>query len=904
MRLFKHLREESEKKKRELDDKYEKKITHLRKKYEKDREKEMEEVPEGLEGFESLSVFNKEKFDAVKKAEITAVKYGKIEIDEEEAEALKLHPKMALPRNLSEGYMNLPLDISYTKVRWQLRKEEECGEAAEDVRGEGTEDKLRKEYNEMEEARTRMVYDSQSRTYDERKQRVTDLKECSRIFLPKPLEVTREAQLEMRRELHMKISEEYRRKNCDPRGRQAMVLTEKEQNGMKKLEKRKNSGEVVITMTDKSSKLCIMSREDYLKLGEDHVKKDAEVGRQEVQRCEKTLNLHSLSWIKMWRTGGDHDHGDRIRQSKTTNSENRADLYLSYKDHKKVEGKTRPIATGCTSNTLALSNSVSSLVESLANAEEQKFEVISTEDLIYNVKQHDKEVEKIRIDLKKRKVRKVRCSLYHGRREEGDAVVGGEGNEVVGGLLGGQKAAQEPTEDENCTEKVVGGLLGGQQAAQEPTDGGRGGEDGREVEEMNEEELDAELDKVDSEIVKKLMKERCEECGPEIEDLEMCLLGLDVEALFPSMTAPRTGEIVRRRMMKSKMMIEGFDWKRGLVYIQMNKHLTSSLKSLWKILPYRRKVGGVTPGMASQGMTGKRGRIEDQWVFKCKEVSREQMMEIVGRCAEIAIRVVFENFTYNFGGKIFLQRTGGPIGARLTMACSRVVMQDWGEEYHKILVGSGLRVSLLRIYVDDVRQASTVLRRGTRYDEVKRQLVWTEDSEEEDELLSEKGETADARMVRILTPVMNNINPDLKFTSEIREDFQDGKIPTLDCKIWMMEDWSMNHTYFEKEMRNQMLIPERSAISSKQKMSILSNEAVRRLSKVNIEKLGEEEAAEVLEHLTTQLKTSGYDRRQSREIIISGVKGPRRKMRRRLDQGIDFYRGAVSTLKTNNKVHK
>ena len=104
-----------------------------------------------------------------------------------------------------------------------------------------------------------------------------------------------------------------------------------------------------------------------------------------------------------------------------------------------MEGKTRPIATGCTSNTLALSNSVSSLIESLANAEEQKFEVISTEDLIYNVKQHDKEVEKIRIELKKRKVRKIRCSQYHGRREEGDEVVGGEGNEVVGGLLGGVK---------------------------------------------------------------------------------------------------------------------------------------------------------------------------------------------------------------------------------------------------------------------------------------------------------------------------------------------------------------------------------------------------------------------------------------------------------------------------------
>ena len=63
-----------------------------------------------------------------------------------------------------------------------------------------------KEQNEMEEARTRMVYDSESKTYDERRQRVTDLKECNRIFLPKPLEVTKETQLEMRRELHIRLT--------------------------------------------------------------------------------------------------------------------------------------------------------------------------------------------------------------------------------------------------------------------------------------------------------------------------------------------------------------------------------------------------------------------------------------------------------------------------------------------------------------------------------------------------------------------------------------------------------------------------------------------------------------------------------------------------------------------------
>ena len=152
----------------------------------------------------------------------------------------------------------------------------------------------------------------------------------------------------------------------------------------------------------------------------------------------------------------------------------------------------------------------------------------------------------------------------------------------------------------------------------------------------------------------------------------------------------------------------------GLVYIKMNRHLTSNLKSLWKILPFRRKVGGTEPGMFSKGMSGKSGRIEDQCVFKCREVSREQLMEIVGRCVEIAMCVVFKNFTYNFGRKIYLQRSGGPIGNRLTMSCSRVVMQDWGENYLEVLNEAGLITTLFKIYVDDVRQVSTILKMGMR----------------------------------------------------------------------------------------------------------------------------------------------------------------------------------------------
>ena len=165
----------------------------------------------------------------------------------------------------------------------------------------------------------------------------------------------------------------------------------------------------------------------------------------------------------------------------------------------------------------------------------------------------------------------------------------------------------------------------------------------------------------------------------------------------------------------------------------MNKNLTGSLGSLWKILPYRRKVGGMQPGMTSRGMTGNQEDLEKQWVFKTKTITEEQMKELVARVVEISIRVVFENFCYEFGGRTFLQLFGGPIGARLTMACARVVMTEWGDRYMEILDKAGIETTLLKIYVDDVRQVSTLIKKGLRYQSKEKAWKWSEEAEKEDE---------------------------------------------------------------------------------------------------------------------------------------------------------------------------
>ena len=80
-------------------------------------------------------------------------------------------------------------------------------------------------------------------------------------------------------------------------------------------------------------------------------------------------------------------------------------------------------------------------------------------------------------------------------------------------------------------------------------------------------------------------------------------------------------------------------------------------------------------------------------------------------------------------------------------------------------------------------------------------------------------------------------------------------------------------------MKNQMTVMQRSAMSKHQRMAILSNKLVRRLSNIHRE-VGEAEMIGVIEQYVKQLKTSGYGRKQTREIVVCGVEKKARKERK------------------------
>jgi hypothetical protein len=314
---------------------------------------------------------------------------------------------------LPEGGLALDGELAYGKARMTINREED--EKLDDVDEGIEEDEEERIETEKDEARARQIYNPIERKFDDQKRRVTDLSECGRVTLPKPMSTKNEALMEVRRGANENIYNNYRGEVCNKKGEVKGNLDDDEKDGLKSLQKRIKAGEVILMKTDKSGKLCICTREEYKKMGEKHTEKDEMVNRKGIIEKEKNLNGHVFFCLKMWGSGDSHGHRDRIIDSKVVSSEQLASLYLMYKDHKKEKGATRPVVTGCNSNTKGFSNSVSDLLESVNKAKEDAYEVVSGEDMLAKVENYNIQAEEIMREGKERLCMKMKCGAHRDR---------------------------------------------------------------------------------------------------------------------------------------------------------------------------------------------------------------------------------------------------------------------------------------------------------------------------------------------------------------------------------------------------------------------------------------------------------------------------------------------------------
>ena len=132
------------------------------------------------------------------------------------------------------------------------------------------------------------------------------------------------------------------------------------------------------------------------------------------------------------------------------------------------------------------------------------------------------------------------------------------------------------------------------------------------------------------------------------------------------------------------------------------------------------------------------------------------------------------------------------------------------------------------VYVDDGQHIVSVIKKGMRYDGKKCRIVQEEPDQED-------SRTEKERTRQEVVKLMNDVNMDLRFTSEIETDFPNLRIPTLDLEIWMDEVDRVRYGFFEKTVGSKYCIMKRTAISDQLKKSVLTAEVRHRLQNIDEE---------------------------------------------------------------------
>ena len=373
-RVVNHLNKVARNTKQLLNQKYKNKIEHLKDKYNKNDDDEDEPAPDDLSDYAGLSVFNNKKYEEIVTESYEVKIIGDVTLSEDEQAVLKLHNKFSILEKLLPGGIDTEQEASNAKIRMEREKTKTYEDFTEEERKE----------DEEITAKNRMIYDPKTKTFDNRKRRVTDLQQCARITLPKPLTPEEESKLEVRKRIQKETYEKYRVKNTNKKGEQKNNLTKNEESGLKSLLKRIEKEEIIVMKTDKSGRFVVTTPDKYKEMGEEHTNKDEEIEWNTVREMERRINSHTIAWELIWNTGEDHKHQDRIIRSKATRSGNQANLTLLYKDHK-VGDKTRPVASGNESYNLGLSNGLSEVMESVAKAIKSPYSVISAEDMLARI---------------------------------------------------------------------------------------------------------------------------------------------------------------------------------------------------------------------------------------------------------------------------------------------------------------------------------------------------------------------------------------------------------------------------------------------------------------------------------------------------------------------------------------
>ena len=212
----------------------------------------------------------------------------------------------------------------------------------------------------------------------------------------------------------------------------------------------------------------------------------------------------------------------------------------------------------------------------------------------------------------------------------------------------------------------------------------------------------------------------------------------------------------------------------------------------------------------------------------------------------------------------------------------------------EVLEKNRIKVDMAARYIDDIRQAMNALRRGWRWNG--KELEHCQEWEQEDKASKKSGAV---RTGEVVNKIMDGIYSDLKFTTETGEEFENGRLPTLDMEMWI-ENGRILYSYYEKPVAAKTVINQKSALSENTKMASLSQDLIRRM-KNTTERLDLKHRIAIIDKYAAKILSSGYSRVQTRRIVVAGLTGYERALARHRSGIFPLRRSAKAGAKSRNR---
>ena len=145
-----------------------------------------------------------------------------------------------------------------------------------------------------------------------------------------------------------------------------------------------------------------------------------------------------------------------------------------------------------------------------------------------------------------------------------------------------------------------------------------------------------------------------------------------------------------------------------------------------------------------------------------------------------------KNHCYMFEGRIYRQEEGGSIGLDLTGVVADIYMSWWDGQLLVLLREARFFAILYKRYVDDINMVLA--------------------TEIEEDITVPK----DKYVMEKVREIADTIHPKTKTTCDYGSNYNDGKLPMLDVKMWMGEstngDMKILHEHYMKDVSSRHVI--------------------------------------------------------------------------------------------------